>query len=477
MNLIGTVLILLLAQALLCIGDHTMAFETTAQKLESPAEAKERSSHARLQDIGYSHDLALKKVNPSTEPTFLTMTNPFEAHDQSKDVQKSSETAAFPQLKDLSERINNAQYPRIGQAWAPADNLPGDSESAMAKHDLYFGSISSFGFKWKQTKDGESDQLDEGSIKKAADKRERLLEKNPNMVMLAEIRYHDGQPNMFPANSGFWEHQADGHRIKNPDYKQFDLFDYANPKFQDHVAAQAKAALQSGAVDGVMLDWFHEGKGPASDQAKLALLHKVRDAVGPDALIMINTNETTMPKEATSLVNGYYMESANTKEMNTPAQATKEWKQIQDTLDYAEKNGRSPHINMVETWWEKGSTDKRNELDKMRATTTMVMTHSDGYALFADPDNNGKSQDHAHNWYQFWNADVGRPLGGGTARGDGSCERQFQNGTVLSNATGDEKVSIRFAEDRRRASSGELVHAGETADVGAHDGEIFLKTK
>jgi hypothetical protein len=192
---------------------------------------------------------------------------------------------------------------------------------------------------------------------------------------------------------------------------------------------------------------------------------------------MINTNETTMPKEATSLVNGYYMESANTKEMNTPAQATKEWKQIQDTLDYSEKNGRSPHINMVETWWEKGSTDKRNELDKMRATTTMVMTHSDGYALFADPDNNGKSQDHAHNWYQFWNADVGRPLGGGTARGDGSFERQFQNGTVLSNATGNEKVSIRFAEDRRRASSGELVRAGETADVGAHDGEIFLKTK
>ena len=261
-------------------------------------------------------------------PRYLVMSNPFESGDQLQSppslekISPSSDQFAFPQLRDLQERINDAKYPRIGQAWARADNLSEDNESTIARHDLYFDSAESFGLQWKKTAAGESAELDPCSVEVAKEKRARLLAKNPNMVMLAEIRYHDAKNDLFPSNSPFWQHDGE-HHVVNEAYPQYEKLDYTNPQFQDHVAAQARAAVQSGAVDGVMLDWWHDGKDEksADRQAKLELLKKVRAAVGPDALIMINTNEYKMPDETTKLVNGYYMECSKTKDMHSDQDA------------------------------------------------------------------------------------------------------------------------------------------------------------
>jgi hypothetical protein len=182
-----------------------------------------------------------------------------------------------------------------------------------------------------------------------------------------------------------------------------------------------------------------------------------------------------MAKAMTKLVNGYYMESSRTGTLGSAEEIKDEWKQIEDTLNYSEKHGRSPHLNMVETWWKKGGSLERGELDKMRATTTFVMTHSDGFALFGDPDNNGRTQDHEHDWYAFWNANVGRPLGRGDRSDDGSWRREFQNGTVISNALGDQPISVSFPHVRVRASDDKIIMAGQKCTVNARDGEIFLK--
>ena len=48
----------------------------------------------------------------------------------------------------------------------------------------------------------------------------------------------------------------------------------------------------------------------------------------------------------------------------------------------------------------------------MRATTTLALTHGDGYCLFSDP-NPLPTPDHMHNWYPFWNKSLGRPLRSG----------------------------------------------------------------
>jgi Hypothetical glycosyl hydrolase family 15 len=374
----------------------------------------------------------------------------------------------FPQLNDLTDRIRHAKYPRIGQSWSRATNLAEDIETTIARHDLYFTNAESFGLKWKVLPGyGEAAEFDQCSIEAAKAKRTRLLLQNPNMVMLTEIRYYDAKGNLFPVDSPFWQHDA-GKQIINKEYPQCLKLDYTNQQFQDHVAAQARAALQSGVVDGVMLDWWQEGKQSSDDRVRLALLKKVRAAVGPDALIMINTNECKMSQQTMALVNGYYMECYKTKKVHSEKDAHEEWKEIKETLAYAEENCRTPHINMVETWWEEGSVSTRGEVDKMRATATLAITQSDGYALFAD-------RDHGHNWYPFWSTNLGKPLATGAAFADGTFRREFEQATVVSNAIGDKPVVVKFSQDRQSVSDGKTVRAGEGCTVNSHDGEIFLK--
>jgi hypothetical protein len=312
--------------------------------------------------------------------------------------------------------------------------------------------------------------------------------------LLVEIREYDADPRSFrnhdaiPATSPWWKHDAAGKQIRNPEYPQFDLLETSNPEFQDHVAAQARAVLASGVVDGIMLDWWKD------DATHLALLKKIRSAIGPDAIVIINTNERRMSEEMSALVNGYYMECWKTKNFPSEADVQKEdqkglkaikeeWKQIQDALEYAEKYTREPHTNMVETWWELGSKLKRQELDKMRATTTLVMTLSDGYSLFADPDNNGVTPDHSHEWYGFYFAvsTIGKPLGPGIVRADGSSVREFEHGTAFCNLT-PTATSISFEKPMMRASKidnakykpGEVLPPGTKIEIAPYDGDVFL---
>ena len=81
--------------------------------------------------------------------------------------------------------------------------------------------------------------------------------------------------------------------------------------------------------------------------------------------------------------------------------------------------------------------DSPRNLQWMRLWTAMSLTHSDGYVLFtlgADLNHShtyemwpGHSEEHAqgkrhshqqqHYWYDFWDADLGRPVGGDETKG------------------------------------------------------------
>jgi hypothetical protein len=381
----------------------------------------------------------------------------------------------FPQLHDLKSRIDSARYPRIGQSWSPAENVGDESaEINIARHGLYFAGAGAFQFRWKKKSDGgESSELEPESVEKAKKKRALILEKNPNIVLLSEIRYYDALPGTHPAASPFWQHDPDGDRLVNSEYGQYNKLDFANLDLQTHVARQARAVVASGAVDGIMLDWW-SGRNEKEQRAKLQVLRKVRQALGPNAVIIINTNEFVMPFEMTDLVNGYFMECYKTGLVQTEDDINEEWRQIQKTLAYSEQYAREPHVNLVETWWNRKGTLHRDDVVRMRATTTLVMTQSNSYALFADPNQNGVTQGHEHNWYSFWDANVGPPVSGGQARDDGSYFRAFERATVVSNATGNQSTTIKFDHRMKRVSDDLVLETGQEATIGAHDGEIFL---
>jgi len=103
----------------------------------------------------------------------------------------------------------------------------------------------------------------------------------------------------------------------------------------------------------------------------------------------------------------------------------------------------------------------------------LSLTHSDGYVLFGD-DNTQPSPDHLHNWYDFWDADLGKSVGKkGTIYNkiEGLFMREFENGWAVYNRSGVTQ-SILFNEDVTALTKKELAISHKIPNF---DGEIFLK--
>jgi hypothetical protein len=100
----------------------------------------------------------------------------------------------------------------------------------------------------------------------------------------------------------------------------------------------------------------------------------------------------------------------------------------------------------------------------------MVLTLSDGYCLFSDP-NPLPTPDHLHNWYPFWNKNLGKPLSPGSKCNDGSYRREFANGIVIFNPFGNLAVTVTFPTLHTSAATGKslLSHT-----INSGDGDYFI---
>jgi hypothetical protein len=353
----------------------------------------------------------------------------------------------------VAERLASRSFPSVFQAWSPADNLKDEDElKTTARHDLVFHGAGFFGLQWNNSFEGLADGFTPGSLIEARERRKSLLKRNPAIVMLAEIRYRDADRSFLPKDHAWWRRAADGKLEAGWDEGGYIQLDYSNAAFRNHVAIQARAVVESGVVDGVLLDWWDD------DADRLSLIKAVRKAIGDDALILVNANDRTTPLTA-PFINGYFMECDH-------SDTAGDWEKISTSLRWAEKNLREPRINCLETWFRKS----RDDLSLMRATTTLSLTQSDGMCLFSDP-NPLPTGDHLHNWYDFWNKSLGRPLSPGALQRDGTWRRSFEKGFVMHNPRGNRPVTVLLPEPVTSLATGR--HA-RTHALGDCDGDIFL---
>lgn len=356
--------------------------------------------------------------------------------------------------RSIGERIAARDHPSVFQAWSPADNLRGEDELVTAaRHDFLWHGISWYGLVWDKIPSGLGEAFRPESIKKGLRKRKELLELNPNLILIAEIRYRDASRRFLPENHKWWRRNKDGTLTKGWAEGGFLQLDFDNPEYRAHVAQRAAAVVKTGVVDGVLLDWWSD------DDSRLELVKMVRQAIGDEHLIIANANDRTTPRTA-PYINGYFMECYRSK---TP----KDWQRIAETLKWAEVNLREPRANCLETWYH----NSREDLDLMRATTTLSLTCSNGYCLFSDP-NPLPTGDHRHNWYPFWDAKLGRATAPGITMPDGTIRRDFDNGTAIYNPMGNETVTIAFDEPRTSAANGKT---SKNHNLKSPDGDIYLK--
>jgi arabinogalactan endo-1,4-beta-galactosidase len=360
---------------------------------------------------------------------------------------------AEPAERSVQERIEARRFPSVFQAWNPAQNVHDESPlHTVARHDLVWHAPEFFGLRWNNKHVGLADGFVQNSVENARTFRQKLLGLNPNLILIVEIRYRDAHKSYLPEEHSWWLRDKQGRIVPGWEEGGYLCLDFHNPEFRRQVAKHAEAAVTSGAVDGVMLDWWSD------DADRLALVKEVREAIGDHALIICNANDRATP-QTVQYINGYFMECYRSK-------TAEDWKRIADTLAWAEKNLRSPRVNCLETWFHKS----RDDLNLMRAITALALTLSNGYCLFSDP-NPLPTPDHLHNWYPFWNKSLGRPVSEAAAAADGTVRRDFDAGTVIYNPMGNRNVAVVFSQPRTSVATGRTAKEHHLANP---DGDIYL---
>lgn len=371
-------------------------------------------------------------------------------------------------LGAINQRVKSREFPSVFQAWGNATNLASETlNETRARHDLAWWGISDVdGLVWDTDLVGGFRVLATGftdaSIEKGMAFRRELLSNNPNMILLANLNYRGAKSAWLPESHEWWLRDTDGNKIVSwtgggePWY----MLDFANPDLRSQVAGWARAAIKSGVYDGVLLDWWDEDQ---KSDARMALLKAVRSAIGDTCLIVINANDRYSIKSA-PYINGVFMETA----ANTPTTSAR-WEEIKNVLMWNQINVLEPKLVCLEVWYE----NSREELNRMRAATTLSMILSDGYCLFSEP-NSVPGVDHKHDWYPFWDKTLGKAIEKGTLQSNGTYIRKFENGYAVYNPMGNGPVTTEFQVDLFRVSTGESAKSHILQD---QDGEIFLNSQ
>ena len=380
------------------------------------------------------------------------------------------ECCELPSLS-VQERLENRTFPSVfaawgGIGWSSVLNQPHLSDiQQMSQHDLYFCCLI---FDQHFLNTGNNWEV-RGDLEKAEQMRNDYLELNPNMIFLVGIGMRGYPPSTFPSDSPYWARDQQGNPITSGNW----LLDFTHPDMQDMIVDLALAVAKCGLYDGVMFDWWNEdwptlnGYRTVEQErtARLNIVRRIREAAGDDVLIICNGNRRTFPLTG-PYINGTFMETLRDNDSGYTYEGLQ---QIENTLTWAEENLREPKINALEGWGiTSEQPDSPANLRWMRLFTTMGLTHSDGYVLYND------GMQHGHYWYDFWDADLGRPVGEKGVQyenRDGLFIREFTNGWAVYNRSG-ESQQIRLPEHATGVEKGKRGIIHNLPDL---DGEIYLK--
>ena len=407
------------------------------------------------------------------------------------------EICVLPRIP-ISEQIHSRSFPSVFSAWYDILNRPALSyKERAAHHDLAIYS-SPFGLHWLETNKGF--QL-VGDLNGAQQKRNALLALNPNMIFIRPINMRDDWPRKHPEDWPHWIRDAEGNRVSAKIYPAF-LMDFTHPVVQDIIVQQALSIKQCGLYDGIFLDWWREdwivlnGYRTYEEEqlARDVIIQRIRAEVGDNLLILVNPNRTK-PVRAAPYINGLFMETVRDNAFGYTYNGLIE---IESTLLWAEENLGSSPINCLEGWGVKTEApDSPTNLRWMRVFTTMGLTHSNGYVLYitgirhaihvhdwhvfeiTHKEEHDRSithnHGHDHYWYDFWDADLGKPIG---EKGqqyenqEGVFIREFTNGWAIYNRSGKEQ-EILLPEQATGVESGLRNTLHVVPDL---DGEIYLKS-
>lgn len=248
--------------------------------------------------------------------------------------------------------------------------------------------------------------------------------RNPNFVSLYWWEFILWKPDgaLFPDKSKYWMTDRAGNRVNLDNQSYLDITD---PEVQEILIKQGVAIASCGLFDGVIIDNFGGGPGrivsiddrdslkASSEEIEAAIIHifsEIRARVPDDFIIIVNAGAGKM-ESLSELINGAFMEF-----VRVPGRYYnyEDLLRLENTLQWNEANLRYPQVNGLEGFGI-GAEHPNSPVNQkwMRVFTTLALTHSDAYVAY-----NRGEEDHEHIWYDFWDAELGHPVGGAKTKGN-----------------------------------------------------------
>ena len=386
--------------------------------------------------------------------------------------------------KPLAPRLLNRTLPSFAPPFSgfggpPARNRTDLSDvENIALYDMWYHGYE--GLKLRPIDAGNTFMLG-GRLDWAIETRDALLSLNPNMIILMLIPLRAADVNDYGEDWPYWIRNDDGTIFREYYFPEgiqpWGLIDFTNPATQDWIVNQVLAVSKCGLYDGIFFDHWSEHitvlAGGDEDgihrefrsleaevRARLNIVRRIRAHTRPDFLITANAGRDPLP------ITGPYINMAWI-EMGTPEGDS--MRKIPQPLTWRERNLRQPILNILDGGEVLGEPpDSPDNLRWVRAFTTLSLTHSDGYVGFQN------RVSYRGYWYDFWDADLGRPVGekGQLYQGiDGLYIREFTNGWAVYNHSGAEQA-VALPE---RASGVASRVEGLEHTLPNRDGEMYLK--
>ena len=388
------------------------------------------------------------------------------------------------QGESVTARVENRTFPSIVALY------PKGSIEEMTQYDFHYG--THFGLWWGRTETEPTHGLAirlSGDVAQAKAYRQQMLQQNPNMLFFVGVPFLTYTPSnaatAFPADSDFWLRDRQGNIIQNANDEW--MLNILNPALQDVQIERIVGFAKCGIFDGALLEGFtNHGIGAVGSQfypvvtdvplteeaiieAYIRILSAVRARVPEDFLIVVNATRSR-PTHYAAYINGNVMEPGWDYSYKGLAK-------IESTLLWSEAHFRAPQLN-----WAQGflitsePPESPGNRQRMRLFTTMGLTHSDGYInVHYHSQKWRRWGDIAENyWYDFYNTDLGKPIGETAQRCDdcdGLFVREFTNGWAVYNRSG--KVqTIHLPVKATGVASGITNTQHIVPDL---DGEMYLK--
>lgn len=320
------------------------------------------------------------------------------------------------------------------------------------------------------------------------DRRKEIQMLNPNFLYIAAVYYYGigadrTEENTYSEEWPYWLRDEEGKRVHEPSWNQY-LIDFTLPGAEDHFVKQAVSIAKCGIFDGIFLDLWADLPGtPLPEKAHLyhgnqleaavSLVKRIRESVGDDFLIIVNSTDRIIPLSA-PYVNGAYMETWD------KAYPRERLIELENVLSWHEENLRYPQVNCLEVAKNpREPWDSPANLRLARTITTLILTHSNGSVQV-----HGKPDFTAKYWYPFFDAPLGYTIGGNDTKGvlyetpkgmpiEGLFIREFTGGYAVYNRSGKERQVYLPKKVSGWASGVENKHWHTIGDM---DGEIYLKS-